>query len=94
MTDARQEAKRNNIKLLKEANKILVLQCIMKLAPISTEEILKHTGLSRPTVINLLKELTDEEIVTKAGILGILRRTLSGAFGAQRRKALCPWHRL
>ena len=67
MTDARQEAKRNNIKLLKEANKILVLQCIMKLAPISTEEILKHTGLSRPTVINLLKELTDEEIVTKAG---------------------------
>ena len=38
MTDARQEAKRNNIKLLKEANKILVLQCIMKLAPISTEE--------------------------------------------------------
>ena len=48
MTDARQEAKRNNIKLLKEANKILVLQCIMKLAPISTEEILKHTGLSVP----------------------------------------------
>ena len=47
MTDARQEAKRNNIKLLKEANKILVLQCIMKLAPISTA--VSYTHLTLPT---------------------------------------------
>lgn len=59
--------KGNNIKLLKEANKYLILQCIIKCAPISTEEIVKRTNLSRPTVLNVIKDLTEENLVLKVG---------------------------
>lgn len=64
------EAKRskgNSVRVLKEANKFLILQCIMKLAPLSIEDIVQHTGLSRPTVFNGVKELMEEEIVVKDG---------------------------
>ncbi len=59
--------KGNNIKILKEANKFLILQCIMKYAPISTEDVVRRTSLSRPTVLNLVKELMEEGIVVKDG---------------------------
>lgn len=57
----------NSIRVLKEANKYLVLQCIMTLAPLSTEDIIKNTGLSRPTVLNIIKELEEADIVMKDG---------------------------
>ncbi len=57
----------NSIRVLKEANKYLVLQCIMTLAPLSTEAIIKNTGLSRPTVLNILRELEEEDVIIKDG---------------------------
>lgn len=57
----------NNIKLLKEANKYLILQCIIKCAPISTEDIVKRTSLSRPTVLNVIKDLQEENLVVRVG---------------------------
>ncbi len=57
----------NSIRVLKEANKYLVLQCIMTLAPLSTEDIIKNTGLSRPTVLNILRELEEEDVIIKDG---------------------------
>ncbi|MFC4306804.1 ROK family transcriptional regulator [Cohnella boryungensis] len=57
----------NNTKILKLANRYLVLQCISNYEPITIEDIVKKTNLSRPTVINSVKELTEKEIVTKDG---------------------------
>ncbi|MCE5344225.1 MAG: ROK family transcriptional regulator, partial [Eubacteriales bacterium] len=57
----------NNIKLLKEANKYLILQCITKCAPVSTEEIVKRTNLSRPTVLDGIRALTDENMIIRVG---------------------------
>lgn len=59
---------KNNSKILKEANKYLVLQCISSYQPITVEDIVKKTNLSRPTVINSVKELTDDHIVMKGGL--------------------------
>ena len=57
----------NSIQVVKEANAYLVLQCIMRKAPLSVEEIVQTTKLSRPTVINILKGLMDDGIVVKDG---------------------------
>ena len=57
----------NSIRVLKEANKYLVLQCIMALAPLATEDIIKNTGLSRPTVLNILRELEEDDVIMKDG---------------------------
>ncbi|GIO41290.1 ROK family protein [Paenibacillus apis] len=59
---------KNNSKILKEANKYLVLQCISSYQPITVEDIVKKTNLSRPTVINSVKELTDDHIIIKGGL--------------------------
>ncbi len=59
--------KGNNIKLLKEANRYLILQCVIKCAPISTEEIVKRTNLSRPTVLNVIKDLTEDNLIVRDG---------------------------
>lgn len=67
MTIPPRELKGNSVKLLKEANKYLIFQCIMKLAPISVEEIVKHTKLSRPTVLNIIRELSEENVIVKEG---------------------------
>lgn len=67
MNDMTREVKGNSVKILKEANKYLIFQCIMKLAPISIEEIVKHTKLSRPTVLNIIRELTEEDVIIKDG---------------------------
>lgn len=57
----------NNSKILKSANKYLVLQCISTYEPLTVEDIVKKTNLSRPTVINSVKELTESDIVIKDG---------------------------
>ncbi len=67
MNEQTREMKGNSVKILKEANKYLIFQCIMKLAPISIEEIVQHTKLSRPTVLNIIRELTEEDVIVKEG---------------------------
>ena len=67
MGQTTREFKGNSIRVLKEANKYLVLQCIMTLSPLATEDIVKNTGLSRPTVLNILRELEEDEVVIKDG---------------------------
>lgn len=67
MNEQTREVKGNSVKILKEANKYLIFQCIMKLAPISIEEIVQHTKLSRPTVLNIIRELTEEDVIVKEG---------------------------
>lgn len=57
----------NNIKIVKKANTYLVLSTIRKFEYITVENIISNTGLSRPTVLNIIKELTDKQIVKKAG---------------------------
>ncbi|KHL92323.1 hypothetical protein QW71_29870 [Paenibacillus sp. IHB B 3415] len=58
---------KNNTKILKLANKYLVLQCITTYEPVAVEDIVKRTNLSRPTVINSVKELTEENVIMKGG---------------------------
>lgn len=58
---------KNTTKVLKEANKYLVMQCILNCEPITTEEIVKKTLVSRPTVLEILKELTEEGYILKNG---------------------------
>jgi len=58
---------KNNTRILKLANKYLVLQCISTYEPITIENIVKKTNLSRPTVINSVRELTEENVVMKEG---------------------------
>lgn len=57
----------NNVKIIKHANRYLVLQCISAYGPISIEDIVKKTDLSRPTVLNAVKILTEENILIKSG---------------------------
>ena len=61
----KQELGGNNIRVLKEANKYLVMQCIMRKAPLAIDDVVQTTHLSRPTVLNILKELMDDGIVVK-----------------------------
>lgn len=58
---------KNTTKVLKEANKYLIMQCILNYEPITTEEIVKKTSVSRPTVLEILKELTEEGYIVKNG---------------------------
>lgn len=58
---------KNTTKVLKEANKYLIIQCILNYEPITTEEIVKKTSVSRPTVLEILKELTEEGYIVKNG---------------------------
>jgi predicted NBD/HSP70 family sugar kinase len=59
--------KGNNTKIVKKANAHLVLQCIISSEPITLEEVIEKTDLSRPTVVNIVKELTDQGMVYKSG---------------------------
>jgi N-acetylglucosamine repressor len=59
--------KANHTKVVKQANKFLILDCIREYEPISQEEIVMKTRLSRPTVINIVKELLEENLIIKAG---------------------------
>lgn len=59
--------KGNNNSIIKEANKQLILNTISEFSPITNEDIVFRTRLSRPTVVNTLKEFTDDGIIDKVG---------------------------
>ncbi|MGB8452153.1 MAG: ROK family transcriptional regulator [Anaerocolumna sp.] len=58
---------KNTTRVLKEANKYLIMQCILNYEPITTEEIVKKSSISRPTVLEVLKELTEDGYIVKNG---------------------------
>lgn len=59
--------KKNTTKVLKAANKYLVMQCIQTYAPVTTEEITSRTSLSRPTVLEIIREFLEEGYIMKKG---------------------------
>ena len=65
--DREAPARSNSIRVLREANRYLVYQCVMKEGPLSVERLIRLTGLSRPTVLHLLRDLMDSEIIVKDG---------------------------
>lgn len=58
---------KNTAGVLREANKYLVLQCVTNYHPITIENVIEKTGISRPTVVALINELTKEGFVEKGG---------------------------
>jgi predicted NBD/HSP70 family sugar kinase len=60
-------ARGNNLSVVREANMYLVIDTIMKYGPVSIEDIVFKTRLSRPTILTLLKEITSENIVYRSG---------------------------
>ena len=59
---------KGNAKLMKSFNKFNVTNCIINEGPLSCEEIVKKTNLSRPTVVEILKEVLNENLISKIGI--------------------------
>jgi predicted NBD/HSP70 family sugar kinase len=59
----------NTTKIVKKANSFLVLSAIRKHKLITIEGIVDTTGLSRPTVLSILKELQEEQLVSTSGVL-------------------------
>ncbi len=59
--------KANSTHLIKKANRCLVLNTIMEYEPMTIEDIVYKTRLSRPTVLNLIKDLTIDKIIIKSG---------------------------
>jgi predicted NBD/HSP70 family sugar kinase len=59
----------NTTKIVKKANSFLVLSAIRKHKLITIEGIIDTTGLSRPTVLSILKELQEEQLVSMSGVL-------------------------
>lgn len=59
----------NNTTIVKKANSFLVLSAIRKHKLITIEGIVDTTGLSRPTVLGILKELQEEQLVSTSGVL-------------------------
>lgn len=57
----------NRVGVLKEANRRLVLSCIRKEGPISQSDITLRTKLSRPTVVNIVRDLARENLIKRAG---------------------------
>ncbi|BBI32145.1 xylose repressor [Cohnella abietis] len=57
----------NNTKILKKANTYLVLNSIISAESITIEDVAKKTKLSRPTIVNIVKELTERDIIFKSG---------------------------
>lgn len=57
----------NNSKIVKKANSYLVLNAIRKQTGITVEGIGDATGLSRPTVLSILKKLLEDDLVTTSG---------------------------
>jgi predicted NBD/HSP70 family sugar kinase len=59
--------KKNTTALVRKANKALVLTTIKDNEPITLEDVLKITNLSRPTAHTIIKELMDDKLVYKHG---------------------------
>ncbi len=58
---------KNTTKVLKEANKYLVMQCIISYQPITIEAIVRKTMVSRPTVLEIIRELQESGYIIKKG---------------------------
>ena len=58
----------NSNKIIKQANEYLVLAVLLKNDPLSVEEIVTLSRLSRPTVLNILKELDTRGLIYRAGL--------------------------
>ncbi|MCL2016388.1 MAG: ROK family transcriptional regulator [Defluviitaleaceae bacterium] len=56
-----------NVKSIRGFNKLTVIECIIKNGPLTCEEIVKSTQLSRPTVVDILKEVQNNNIIKKMG---------------------------
>ncbi len=54
--------KKNTTKVIKEANKYLVMQCIQAFEPVTLEEIAEKTLLSRPTILEIINLLKKKEL--------------------------------
>ena len=52
--------KKNTTKVIKEANKYLVMQCIQAFEPVTLEEIAEKTLLSRPTILEIINSFKEE----------------------------------
>jgi N-acetylglucosamine repressor len=59
--------KANNLSIIKKANLFLVLNTVMEYEPVTVEDIVFKTRLSRPTILNLLKQLINEGIILTSG---------------------------
>ena len=59
--------KTNSVGLVKQANRSIVIETIMSNQVVTIEGIVRIAGLSRPTVLGIVKNLTDENLVIKAG---------------------------
>lgn len=57
----------NNAKFLRTANRYIVLMAILEHSSLTIEEMIRITNLSRPTVLEILKNLTADGLVTKSG---------------------------
>lgn len=56
-----------NQQVVKQENKALVLEKVIKHAPISRADIANMTGLNKGTVSSLIKELLDEQLIEESG---------------------------
>lgn len=59
--------KRGSAHIVRKLNRYSVLQCVLENGPMSSEEIVRKTHLSRPTVTNIVKELLNDAILKKDG---------------------------
>ena len=59
--------KKNTTKVIKEANKYLVMQCIQAFEPVTLEKIAEKTLLSRPTILEIINSFKEEGIVVNGG---------------------------
>lgn len=59
----------NNTKIVKKANSYLVIDEIRKSGGSTVEMIVNKTGLSRPTVLNIIKDLFDKQLLIKSGLV-------------------------
>ncbi len=57
----------NSTKTVKKANKKEILNTIRQYGPLTLEEIIFKKRISRPTVVNIVKELQERNIVSKVG---------------------------
>ena len=56
---------KNTTRVLKEANKYLIMQTILQYQPLTIEEIVRRTMVSRPTVLEVIKELQENNYIIK-----------------------------
>jgi len=60
--------KTKNKKLIKNTNQYLVLNTIKNFGPLTIEDMVFHTRLSRPTILNIIKHFISENIIYKSGL--------------------------